>query len=277
MYRPVRRRNFTWAHHHVAVIGGDGGIGSEVCYQLQNTGAKVHSLDLSSCFDVTDAGHVHDWFAEHPETDTVIYAAGIAASGLLTRPDGATQLRDVIEVNTAGLLTVASAAAESLRRHRGRLVVLNSAFSLITAPGYGSYSASKAALSITVTALRQELAPATITNCILGGVDTPIFDRAADRAGTQEARDVADRFRRRIARNRPEDVATGVLVAAAHRRTRATVGPDAALIAAAQRIAPGLTQRLIDRVIGNPFTTPTAPLRRVPGGPEEGTDDRRHR
>ncbi len=251
--RDSTRHSRAWSGHRVVVIGGEGGIGEELCRQCADAGGIVTSLDISTGFDVTDAATVNRWFADHPEVGTVIYAAGIAASGLLTRPESTEQIRSVMDVNIMGLVTVAGAAAQQIRQHRGRVVVLNSAFSLITAPGYGAYSASKAPLSMAVSALRPELSPATVTDCVLGGVDTPIFDRAADRAGTQEARDVAERFRRRIARNDAADVAAAILRAALARRSRAAIGKDAALITGAHRIAPSVLQKAVDRLIGNPF------------------------
>lgn len=104
-----------------------------------------------------------------------------------------------------------------------------------------------------VTALRSELSPATVTDCILGGVDTPIFARAADRAGTQETRDVAERFRKRIARNAPADVAAAILSASLSRRSYAPIGKDAVLIRTAHRLSPGLLQKAVNRMIGDPF------------------------
>lgn len=66
--------------------------------------------------------------------------------------------------------------------------------------------------------LRPELAPTTITDCLLGGVDTAIFHTAAHRSGTPAAQVVSERFTRRIARNTPEKAARDILLAAAKRR-----------------------------------------------------------
>ncbi|WP_186314577.1 SDR family NAD(P)-dependent oxidoreductase [Corynebacterium glyciniphilum] len=248
----TRRHPATWKDHRIAVIGGNGGIGEQLCMQLQADGARVFCLDLVTGFDVTDDAVVHRWFDEHP-VDTVIYAAGLTASGPLTRDGSIDQLRTLFNVNVAGMVSVAAAASSSLKRTRGRLIVLNSAFSLVTAPGYGAYSTSKAALSMAGTSLRPELAPATVTDCILGGVGTPIFDRAAERAGTEEASNVARRFRQRIARNSPEDAAARILRAGLRRTPRASVGPDAQVGAIAYRIAPSFTQKVLNTLIGDHF------------------------
>lgn len=248
-----RRHPTGWKDHRIAVVGGNGGIGEQLCMQLQAGGADVFCLDLTAGFDVTDDPAVHSWFDNHPGVDTVIYAAGLAASGPLTRDGAVDQARTLFDVNVAGLVNVASAAATSLKQTRGRLIVLNSAFGLVTAPGYGAYSISKAALSMACTALRTELTPATVTDCILGGVDTPIFDRAAEHAGTQEASDVARRFRQRIARNSPQDAATHILDAGLRRAPRTAIGADARAGAIAHKIAPSVTQRMMNILVGNHF------------------------
>ena len=249
----MRRHPTSWKDHRIAVVGGKGGIGEQLCIQLRAGGAGVFCLDLTTGFDVTDDAAVRGWFDNHPDVDTVIYAAGLAASGPLTRDGAAVQARTLFDVNVAGLVNVTSAAATSLERTRGRLIVLNSAFGLVTAPGYGAYSISKAALSMACTALRTELAPATVTYCILGGVDTPIFDRAAERAGTKEASDVARRFRQRIARNPPQDTATRILDAGLRRAPRAAIGTDARTGAIAHRIAPSVTQKMMNKLVGDHF------------------------
>lgn len=242
-------RSSTWAGHYVAVIGGAGGIGSALCATLRAEQATVYGLDLPA-FDATDVNQVERWFAQHREVDTVIYAAGLADSSPLAATRGVDQLRDLFEVNVVGVVTVAQAAKQQLAEVRGRFTVLSSAFSLITADGYGAYSASKAALNSVATSLRHELAPATVTNCILGGVNTDIFSRAADRAPRPEAYAVASRFTSRVARQTAEQAALTISNATLRRAKTAFVGADARAVFVVHRIFPRATQRAAFRLVG---------------------------
>lgn len=233
----------------MAVIGGCGGIGSAVCEQLDRLGARVHPLDLPH-FDATDHDQVSSWFRAHRGVDTVIYAAGLADSGPLCCRRGLAQLQELFAANVTGAVTVGQAAGDQLCSATGRFAVLSSAFSLVTADGYGAYSASKAALNMAARALRDELSPASVTTCLLGGVDTPIFRRAASRDPRPEAATVADRFTRRVARQSPDQAATAILDAVYQRRTDVSVGSDAVLVSLANRLVPRTTQRLVHRLVG---------------------------
>lgn len=239
----------SWAGHHVAVIGGAGGIGSALCAVLRAQNAETYSLDLPT-FDVTDAAHVNRWFSSHSEVDTIVYAAGLADSHRLASARGVDQLRALFEVNVVGAVTVAQSAKQQLAEVRGRFTVLSSAFSLITADGYGAYSASKAALNSVATSLRHELAPATVTNCILGGVNTEIFSRAAERDPRPAAYTVAGRFTDRIARQTPEQAARTISKATLRRTGTAIVGADARAVFVAHRISPRWTQDWAFRLVG---------------------------
>lgn len=239
-----------WETAHVAIIGAEGGIGKQLYTQLAERGTTVHSLDLSSGFDATDPQHCSDFFGDHTEIDTVIYAAGIALSGELTAPGGQNSVLETVTTNVAGLINVARSSRPALQDHKGRLIALNSAFSLVTAHGFAAYSCSKAALTMACEGLRPELSPATVTDCLLGGVDTPIFRTAAQQSGTPAAHEISKRFTRRIARATPEKAARDILSAAGKRRRRPRIGLDAQAVSVASQIAPFLTRRAIMRVVG---------------------------
>lgn len=239
-----------WEGEHVIVVGAAGGIGAELAAQLAEVGAEVSVLDVKYGFDATDAVKAWDWCRQHERIDAVFYAAGIASSGLLAATDLSDELRTVYATNVAGAVNMARAAAAQLRESGGRFVTLNSAFSLVTAEGFGPYSASKAALSIMTQALRPELAPATVTDCLVGGVRTNIFGSAADRAGTEASYEVNRRFLDRTARLAPSAAAKAILDAAWKRRKRPAIGADAHVIRHFSHIAPAATQRLVERKIG---------------------------
>lgn len=239
-----------WDGNRVVVVGSEGGIGASLVSQLKDCSAVVTSLDKASGFDATDPGDVRDVFDAQKCIDTVIYAAGIACSGLLTGDSSAQDLVDVYKVNVVGAANVARASADFLHASAGRFVTLNSAFSLVTAEGFGSYSASKAALGVVTEALRPELSPATVTDCLVGGVRTAIFATAADRAGTAASREVNRRFLNRTARISPDDAAARILKAAWLRRKRPAIGVDAHIVRRLTHLAPSTTQDLVRRLIG---------------------------
>lgn len=243
-------RTHDWRTESVALIGAAGGIGQCIHQQLIDRGATVHSLDITNGFDATDPHTVHSWFSGHPEISTVIYAAGVADSAPLLGDYGVHQLTTLFSANVLGPAIVARAAASSLRAHSGRFVILNSAFSRITAPGYGAYSSSKAALWMLAEALRPELYPATVTDCVLGGVKTPIFHRSAERSGRPEAHIVAEKFKRRVARQQPDIAATRIITAAAGRKHRTCTSVDARLVILANKIFPRITQQIATAVVG---------------------------
>ena len=239
-----------WRTENVALIGAAGGIGQCLHQQLVDQGATVHALDITTGFDATDPHTVHSWFSVHPEISTVIYAAGVADSATLLGDNGTDQLTTLFSVNVLGPANVAHAAASSLRAHAGRFVLLNSAFSRITAPGYGAYSSSKAALWMLAEALRPELSPATVTDCVLGGVKTPIFHRSAERSGRPEAHIVAEKFQRRVARQQPAIAAARIITAAAGRKHRTCTSGDARLVILANKLFPRTTQQIANAVVG---------------------------
>lgn len=193
---------------------------------------------------------VREWFAALPTIDAVFYAAGIAISGELTRRPDVDGIREAFETNVVGVIHVAEAASSGLRASGGRFVILNSAFSLVTAHGYGGYSASKAALGRIGDALRPELRPATVTDCLLGGVRTDIFRTAATRNPSRAAEEVSRRFGARVARRDSPEVATDILSAAARRKARPGIGTDARLVGFLHRAVPVGLQSAVTRMIG---------------------------
>lgn len=239
-----------WADKIVVVVGSEGGIGSQLAAQLADAGASVTTLDLATGFDASDPEAAMERLGDLQSIDAVFYAAGIAESGRLTTDNPQDQMVDVYSANVVGAANVARAAAGELRRSEGRFVTLNSAFSLVTAEGFGSYSASKAALGALANALRPELSPATVTDCLLGGVRTGIFASAAERAGTAASVEVNRRFLGRTARMAPSEAAEKILNAAWQRRKRPAIGLDAVLVKHLDQFAPGLTQARIAAMIG---------------------------
>lgn len=238
-----------WAGRRVVVAGSSGGIGTHVADQLAHAGATVFPFDLATGLDLADRSAVDRAVLPLNSLDAVFYLAGKAVSGHICANDAVDKLDTVVDANVRGVINLAAATAPLLRASRGRFVCANSVFSLVTAQGFGTYSASKAALSAVLASLRPELRPATITDCIIGGVRTDIFATAAVLDGTLAAWEVNDRFLRSIARQDPAAAARDIIIAAERRRRRPSIGRDAQLARAALRAAPRLTQACIYTLI----------------------------
>jgi NAD(P)-dependent dehydrogenase (short-subunit alcohol dehydrogenase family) len=150
-----------------------------VAAQLRGAGADVFPIDLANGVDLADREALEAIVHPLGHLDAVFYLAGKAVTGHLLDPDACDKVDTVLESNLRGVINLASLTAPALRASRGRFVCANSVFSMLTARGFGAYSISKAALSAAMAALRPELAPATVTDCVLGGVRTSIFETAA--------------------------------------------------------------------------------------------------
>lgn len=238
-----------WGGTCVVVAGASGGIGTQVAHQLATAGAKVIPLDLADGIDLADRSAVDQAILPLTRIDAVFYLAGKAVTGHICDDAAIDKLDAAIAANVRGVINLAAATAPLLQNSRGRFVVANSVFSLVTARGFGAYSASKAALSVIIDALRPELYPATVTDCILGGVRTDIFANAAKIDNTPAAWDVADRFIRSVGKRDPAAAARDIIAAGEQRKYRPSIGRDAIAARAALAVSPRLTQSCIYTLI----------------------------
>lgn len=104
--------------------------------------------------------------------------AGIEIVGQVAEQDP-DDLRSVIDVNLAVPITLARhVLPHMLERGRGRIVNISSMASVVNAPGWATYSASKAGLSSFSRSLRSELAGTGIgvTVVEVGFVQTDMLD-----------------------------------------------------------------------------------------------------
>lgn len=112
----------------------------------------------------------------HAPLRGVVCNAGVAVAGPLEYlPIEA--LRQQFEINVFGQIALAQAMLPCLRETCGRLIFIGSIAGRISAPLIGPYSASKAALSFLVDALRQELHGSGVTLSLFefAAVKTPIW------------------------------------------------------------------------------------------------------
>lgn len=149
----------------------------------ESFGAAVDVIRL----DLTDDSSIRSALAPVRRLGALVNNAGTAVPGPLEHlsPE---RFRRQLEVNLVGQLAVTQAALPALRAHgRGaRIVNVGSVAGRVAGPMLGAYHASKFGLAGFSEALRAELAPEGIQVVLVepGVVDTPIWDRGADRAGS---------------------------------------------------------------------------------------------
>jgi len=99
-------------------------------------------------------------------------------------------LRQQLEVNVIGQLTVTQACLPLLRVGRGRILMMSSVSGLIASPFLGPYTASKFALEALSDALRVELRPWGISVILVepGVIATPIWEKSLTVADERIAR-----------------------------------------------------------------------------------------
>jgi NAD(P)-dependent dehydrogenase (short-subunit alcohol dehydrogenase family) len=156
-------------HNCIAfVTGANRGLGLAYATALLAAGARkvyagardpsaVPKLDglVPVKLDVTCAEDIAAAVAQCSDVDLVINNAGVLGGSLLTDAGG---LRQAMETNLCGMLSVSQAFAPVLKNNGGgALVNMLSALSWISFPGTGAYSVTKAAAWALTNGLRVEL------------------------------------------------------------------------------------------------------------------------
>lgn len=108
--------------------------------------------------------------------DIVIAAAGISVGTLTEEPGDTEVFRAVMEVNVLGLVHAFQPFITPMRARRGVLCGISSVAGVRGLPGGGAYSASKAAATVYLEALRLELRSSRIAvvSVAPGYIDTPM-------------------------------------------------------------------------------------------------------
>lgn len=171
----------------VLIIGASGGIGGATAKLLAAEGARVYNGSRSACgiegvrdclFDVRDtesARRAIDAIAEADGIDWLVYSAGASLAAPFEHTTEA-DMRLLFDVNYFGFVSCLRLCLPHLKASgAGRVVAVSSmggTFPIVFDP---FYSATKAALDITVAELNVELAPYNIalTAVAPGGTATP--------------------------------------------------------------------------------------------------------
>ncbi|MGN6109453.1 MAG: SDR family oxidoreductase [Kofleriaceae bacterium] len=180
------------------VTGGSSGIGAACAEALAAEGAAVLAVGrrfapgpaarpalgevVRAQLDVTDEDAVRARFAELPELDLVVCAAGVGTFAPIVHASAA-ELRAMLDVHVTGTFLCAREALRRMQpRRTGHIVSIGSHAALRSFSECGAYTAAKAGQLGLMRVLAEEARPYDIrvTNLMAGATDTPIWD---DRPG----------------------------------------------------------------------------------------------
>jgi NAD(P)-dependent dehydrogenase (short-subunit alcohol dehydrogenase family) len=124
--------------------------------------------------DVTDRAQVTTVADEHPDVDLLVCNAGVTLQRPLLSDVTDEALREVMEVNFFGPLSLTRAFAPALRRPGSGVIFVLSVSAVALSRSAPVYSASKAACLMLALDLREELrdSGATVTVVLPGFIDT---------------------------------------------------------------------------------------------------------
>lgn len=191
----------------------------------------------------------------------LVHNAGISAAGMVEETDTALWQK-MFTTSVAGPVALTQALLPSMRAAgQGRIVLISSAAGVRGQPGTAPYSAAKGALERWGESMACEIAPfgLGVTILVAGTYDTEIITDAGttdDRnfdgpyARLHTTMNTRGRFAIRFARP-PERFTDGLLKALGDQRPfrRRAVGPDAAMLLAANRILPASGMHHMSRIV----------------------------
>ncbi|MGW1075471.1 SDR family NAD(P)-dependent oxidoreductase [Streptomyces sp. NPDC002537] len=287
----------------VVVTGASTGLGRACALHLERQGFRVYA-GVRKAGDgerlAAESGHgrLHPLVLDLAHEESVREAAGKVAeaegdSGLWGLVNNAgicvsaplecvppERLKEQLDINVVGSVTVTQSFLPLLRRARGRVVNVTSGLGSVAIPYLGAYAAAQFAKEAVSDALRRELRPAGVAVSVVqpGAIMTPIWEKVSDSGryvldGVPDA--VAGRYREtflrfletnerkaRESRTRPEDFAGAVhhALTAARPRTRYRVGPDARSAGVLARVLPDTALDRLLTGITRPAASP-APVR----------------
>lgn len=217
-----------------------------ICDDINAEGGRAHAVvaDVGSPADMEKVARAA--VARFERIDTWVNDAGVGLFGELTK----TPAEDHEQLFRTNYFGVVNGSLEAVKHFRerggaGTLINVGSAVSDVATPLLGAYSASKHAVKGFTEALRVELlrekAPISITLIKPSSISTPFVDHA--RNLMDQAPSVPP------PRYAPEVVADAILHAATHPTRDLAVGAGARPMAIGSAAAPGLTDRVMAKII----------------------------
>ena len=184
--RAVALQSAAAGDHVVLVARGEPPL-QQVARECEAEGA-ASTLVLPT--DVGDDAEVEKMItavtSQHGRVDAVVHCAGVVAYGR-TEDVPARVFDGVLRTNLTGSVNVARHAIPVMRRQRaGSLVLFGSVIGHIGVPGMSAYVLSKwgiRALARQLQLENRDLSDVTIAYIAPGGVDTPIYEQAANYDG----------------------------------------------------------------------------------------------
>lgn len=269
----MRVGRMRFAGRHVLTTGGSSGIGLAIAKELARAGCHLHlaarrrdvldqalsaleavRADASQEFsahpcDVSVRAEVASLFAQLRERgrppSVVVNSAGVSLAGYFQHIP-VEDFERVMRVNYFGTLYVLKEAVPDMIAARdGCILNVSSVAGLLGVFGYSAYCASKFAVCGLTQTLRSELKPHGIGVSLLcpPDTDTPMLRAEADNPPETRA------LSRTGGVLTAEQVARSAMRGLRARKAVIVPGAGGKLVAAAQRFAPALMERVTDRIV----------------------------
>lgn len=270
----------SFAGRVAAVTGAGSGIGRELALQLARRGCCLALCDVDeeglagtvdavqrsgvkvtgARVDVADRKAVYGWAdrvaEEHGRVSLLFNNAGVTLGSTLEN-GSYEEFEWLFDINFWGVVHGTRAFLPHLRASgEGHVVNVSSVFALISVPGQGAYSSSKAAVRAFTEALRMELemsgAPVSATVVHPGGIKTNIARSSRGDASLEDlgldAKNARAKFGKLFITD-PDAAARVILRAVEKNKRRVLVGRDAYVIDGIARLLPGRYQSLVKRSV----------------------------
>jgi NAD(P)-dependent dehydrogenase (short-subunit alcohol dehydrogenase family) len=163
---------------HYGAMGAQLGLAGRRLDRLQDTAAELDARLYQA--DVRDAAAMqlaaNAFLREVGPPDIVIAAAGISVGTLTEAAEDAVVFRAVMDANVLGLVHTFQPFIDPMQKNGGVLCGISSVAGVRGLPGGGAYSASKAAATVYLEALRLELKAhgIAVVTVAPGYIDTPM-------------------------------------------------------------------------------------------------------
>ncbi|MCO6384848.1 SDR family NAD(P)-dependent oxidoreductase [Oceanicola sp. 502str15] len=192
----------------IALLGGAGGIGRVLAAELLAAGDEVLTLDLLASLERHGiSGGVEIDVTDEASVDRAFSKLGTALDGFVNLAGYNTELTplgemdpgyfdEIISANLRGAFLAARAAAPLLARAEGgelgSMIMITSGLASHVRPGYGAYSASKAAVIAMTKTLALELAPKVRVNAVAPGLVDTAFLRGGTGRSAEDAESIVN-------------------------------------------------------------------------------------